>query len=92
MNTLATDKPRVSVTLDVDIYEWLEKVAIESDQPKSHVIVQAIKKLRETPPNTIELDLPEEIVKKLQGKAAASYRNPIDEAKYAIAKHVEDQQ
>jgi predicted transcriptional regulator len=85
---LATDKPRVTVTLDEETSRWLTKLSEETGTSKSTLCLQAVKRIREGD-KAIRVDLPEEKKQKLQKVAEDNFRSPEDEARLAIFRHLD---
>jgi KaiC/GvpD/RAD55 family RecA-like ATPase len=88
VNELATDKPRVTVTLDEETSRWLTKLSEETGTSKSTLCLQAVKRMREGD-RAIRVDLPEDKKQKLRKVAEDNFRPPEDEARLAIFKHLD---
>ena len=88
MNKLATDKPRVTVTLDEETSRWLTNLSEETGTSKSLLCLQAIRKMREGD-EAIRVELPDEKKQKLQKVAEANFRTAVDEARLAVFKHLD---
>lgn len=86
---MSTEKPRLSITLGLELSKWLHERAKKEEKPRAQIVLDAVEALRESDPNAIALDLPEDILEKLEAKAKANYRSVVDEAKWAISLYVE---
>ena len=87
-STLATDKKRITLSLDDEVYDWLESMAELQNKSKAAVAVEAICTVMAVEPETIKLVLSPEHHAALRKKAAQTFRSEVDAARLAIVRYV----
>ena len=89
MNTsaLATDKKRITLSLDDEVYEWLESMAEAQNKSKAAVAVDAICTVMAAEPDTVKIVLEPEHLAALRKKAAQTFRNEADAARLAVVRY-----
>ena len=86
---MPTDRPRITITLNTEISERLEALADKTGLSKSHLALQALRMMLDDDPREIRVKLSEELVSLLKSTANDNFRSPEDEARMAIALHLQ---
>jgi predicted transcriptional regulator len=84
-----TDRPRITVTLDFEISNRLEALSEQTGLSKSHLALKAIQEMLQDDPNELRISLSVDVAQRLTKLADANFRSTSDEARLAIAKHLE---
>ena len=91
--TLATDRPRLTITLDDETSEWLDQLSEETGLSKSHLVLETLKMRKDSSAeNRVIASLSLEKMKALRLRAEQNYRPIEDEVRYLIDKGIEQNQ
>jgi predicted transcriptional regulator len=91
VNSLSTDKRRITITLDDDLNEWLERTNDETGTSRTAIVVAALRKVMEMGSNATILNLSAEVLAGLAQIGEKSFRSATDEARYALSKYVREE-
>lgn len=88
--TLATDRPRLTITLDDETSEWLDELSEETGLSKSHLVLETLRmRKNSSAENNVTTSLSPEAMQKLRQRAEQNYRPIENEVRYLIDKGIE---
>ena len=86
--SVPTDRPRITITLDLETSHRLEALSEETGQSKSHLALQALKIMLQESPSVLKITLSKDVAARLSALAQQNFRSPEDEARLAISLHL----